>query len=901
MRINVQKSLNRDNRRLLRPTKLVIVIAALFFVSILLLGRFVSTSIAYTRLNDFTTQYRIELKSEVDINNLSQQDYERQRFAEIKKVVEQAEKSDQFSSYHLPQSVMLSFIPADKAGDNKQGINVQVDAAPSDPDLLGYHLKSGVWPTTDQQIVVPESITNFYKLKLGDKISLRKQAQNQLGERVLGTELNYEIVGISDYESDVFLYKGFAVTGKNFQQNFTGKEDLSSLVFPDYLYFNPSKNYNYSTLKQEFNLTKVQDLQQAIKEQLEVFTGERFFQNPIVLLGLVFVAIAITVSCMVIANTFQVLVAQQRKTFALLRAISASPRQIYRIVLREGFRLGLIWSIIGSLIPYIVARIIAVLRPEFSAVPQLSYVSWSIVIITAATVLSVLGPAKLTNKVRPIEALHPWELAVKPQKLKKMGRGLLIFVIICLLLVVLVMAHILIYDYHDLTVKSNNEFILMTRFLLGLLASILLFIGISISTRYWLSKVLKRVGDLLSKGRPSMAIAAANIQTNPRRVGVIGTSLIIGITLLTALATGSGMVTSFYKNFIEKLTPIDIEIRDDRPEAPDNIAELIEDNKDIVLGSAAVERTEMFLSVDQSADFIKSDNNQSSGDPNYGAQISVAVGSSEELSAASKVTFPHMEAGALYCNDTTFNYIKDNAGSSNFASGDEINLEYEIGEHKLQHIRVKVVHEPSLNNLTHDFGVRAWTVKEALPTKGSEINHSWWLRIDDKAKSIRVEQIVNSLSNNNYTTSGSLLIGRIINRAVFFISILIGGLILVSLLIALIGVSNNMILSVIQRREEIASLRIIGMTKRQLRRSIFCEAALICVVTVMIGLIIGWGFGAFGYMLLLGQIFGMSTLTFNYWLIPVSLLIGFLSAWIASVMPVRRALKLSPVEALLDD
>src|SRR5690606_17735516 len=65
----------------------------------------------------------------------------------------------------------------------------------------------------------------------------------------------------------------------------------------------------------------------------------------VVMLG--FAAVALSVAGLVIANTFQVLVAQRARTLALLRCVGAGTGQVYRTVLLEAAAVGLVSSVLG--------------------------------------------------------------------------------------------------------------------------------------------------------------------------------------------------------------------------------------------------------------------------------------------------------------------------------------------------------------------------------------------------------------------------------------------------------------------------------------------------------------------------------------------------------------------------
>ena len=82
-------------------------------------------------------------------------------------------------------------------------------------------------------------------------------------------------------------------------------------------------------------------------------------------------------------------------------------------------------------------------------------------------------------------------------------------------------------------------------------------------------------------------------------------------------------------------------------------------------------------------------------------------------------------------------------------------------------------------------------------------------------------------------------IGDQVNTLLFLIYALLG----VSVLISLFGIVNTLLLSVYERTREIGMLRAIGMTRRQLRRTIRFESAITAVIGSLLGLVIGVAFG----------------------------------------------------------
>jgi len=123
----------------------------------------------------------------------------------------------------------------------------------------------------------------------------------------------------------------------------------------------------------------------------------------------------------------------------------------------------------------------------------------------------------------------------------------------------------------------------------------------------------------------------------------------------------------------------------------------------------------------------------------------------------------------------------------------------------------------------------------------------------------------------------------------------------VAVLIALIGVSNTLGLSVMERTRESALLRALGLQARSLRVMLMIEAVQVALVGVVVGVLAG---GFFGWLAVssLGRSGDLAEVRFAVD-VPQTLgmvAIAVLAAALASVLPGRRAAKASPTEALAD-
>ena len=119
-----------------------------------------------------------------------------------------------------------------------------------------------------------------------------------------------------------------------------------------------------------------------------------------------------------------------------------------------------------------------------------------------------------------------------------------------------------------------------------------------------------------------------------------------------------------------------------------------------------------------------------------------------------------------------------------------------------------------------------------------------------------------------------------------------------SAVIAAVGVVNALALGVLQRRRELGLLRVLGLTGAQVRRMIVTEAVQMVVAAVLTGLVLGVVYGWIGGQTLLGSL-GSPIVPVMPPRTIVVVVVGALAlAVVATVAPVRRAMRVPPTEAL---
>ena len=136
----------------------------------------------------------------------------------------------------------------------------------------------------------------------------------------------------------------------------------------------------------------------------------------------------------------------------------------------------------------------------------------------------------------------------------------------------------------------------------------------------------------------------------------------------------------------------------------------------------------------------------------------------------------------------------------------------------------------------------------------------------------------------------------VVANAVTFFSVLLG----FSVLIAIVGVINNLSLSVLQRTREIGLLRAVGLSRSAVRATIRAEATQLTVAATTVGVVLGIGYGWAGALSLLSAIDGVGFFppAIPWTVLLATAVVARLVVVVASLVPARRATRISPTTAL---
>ena len=142
-------------------------------------------------------------------------------------------------------------------------------------------------------------------------------------------------------------------------------------------------------------------------------------------------------------------------------------------------------------------------------------------------------------------------------------------------------------------------------------------------------------------------------------------------------------------------------------------------------------------------------------------------------------------------------------------------------------------------------------------------------------------------------------IGGAISDALARIFGLFDALAIVAVLIATLGVVNTLTMNVIERVREIGLLRAVGMTRRQVWRSVAVEAGILGLAGAILGIVVGLAVGAAMVLLAGGRLDVEAGVPWPT--VGLTLILGVVVAMLAAAYPAYLASRLSIVRAVRYD
>lgn len=909
---SITVKLMKKSARMLIPAGIAILIGTAFIAATFLFGNAMNDSLArQTTAQLGGANYVISVDSSEGLNEQERNDIYTRTVNDFQ--LDRIRATEGVKDVRVESSSSVTV-----ANGDKHASSYAITTA-AQRDLLPVSIIQGDQPVDSNEIALTKSVADQLGVKVGDSVTVNSRTAQAVASTGYGSAGNdtaadsgmtVRVVGITEDPNGAYAYYGGAsVLSDNVITAMNGIDDFGKLnVYLVYLNIDDADQPSAdATVKQIDKLLPKHFTVQsrAAMEEESIKSVSKGDTSITTIFLLSFGILAMLVAALVIANTFQVLVAQRRRTLALLRTIGANKGQLYVSVLFEAGLLGLIASMLGvGLGIGLMAALCQSGLMKATGMTMRLVLSWPAFVVPIAfgvvmTVIASLGSARSATAVTPLEALRPIELTDtrRAGKIRAILAGLLVLVGIGLAA----------FSAWQMNEKiAGHDSLADKQYPMVLLAAIagcaLIFLGLVLSAAFWLPVLMRGVGALVAFAGPSAKVAHANIQKNPRRVAATGAALLIGVTLVSTIATGAASAKQTMNEALTTRYSVDMIAAgaDMTSKQADEVAKIkgIKDSiyaptrmmsmkdangKDLnvlIVGVDGVDALRKVVRADLSGVTI-------SGDSVLMPKYSAATG--KDIPLGKSVTFTSDVSGSQ-------------TGTADAAASD---TENDGGQSDGVQTLTLAPQKVDYRRISANYAAVAFVDAGHFTNGDVKANgHIMLMRIDAESAGTTLNDIFTNVQNAFSASADIDVSGPVAARTQWETMIngmmaLLVGLIAVAVLIALVGVANTLSLSVIERTRESATLRAIGMTRGQLRRSLAVEALLLSLVSGVVGVALGTLFGWLGsYMVF--SLYGDTVFPFEWTTNGAVLGVAALAALLASVAPARRAVKTPPVEALAE-
>jgi putative ABC transport system permease protein len=718
------------------------------------------------------------------------------------------------------------------------------------PALNPYRIVSGRAPLAAGQIAVDQETANSKHWSLGTSLDLATAS---------GTR-RATVVGISRYgqrasstaNGDILISRpdAFSQLGAGQQLYDTIYVQARSGVTEDQLVANLSK-----AIGTQYTVQTGDDLRtQAAADTaaLVSFIGTALQ---------IFAWIALGVSVLIIYNTFSIVVAQRVREFALLRALGAQGPQVRHAVWVEAIVVGLVASAIGVVVGVglflLLLAVVPILKNITSSggvglVISPTSVIEVLIVGLVVTLVSATVPAFRAARTRPMEALR---IALVDQSGTSRLRGIIGLVTIGLGAVVLL---------GGMAAKQG---------LLVALGPILLFLGTLIAGPVLARGFASAVGAVLGRfGMPSR-LAVSNTRRNPSRTATTANALVIGMFLVVFVTAAGGAIRDYAVNALSQFSTADLTVSSSSSGLSPTLQRRIHATAGI---QSAVP---IYGGIGR---LVGSDENRLSS--------RVSAADPEQVANELKVKSDTGDLATLADDEIAVPLPPGNARRrAGPPPGSTVTVVFKNGVTKT--FKVAVETEFSLDITSDLVSTRAAQAADPdlLPTTMAIIVKPG--QLDSVKNRLDQETAAYSTVSVNPGNEIALLIKSFFNAIISSVNALLA----FAIAIAVFGIVNTLILSVTERTPEIGLLRSVGMSRRQLQRTIRSES----VILAADGTVLGMVFGLFVAWAVTQPLFtGSQSFSWPWRELGVIALIGLAIGLLASLIPAWRAARIDILDAV---
>lgn len=718
--------------------------------------------------------------------------------------------------------------------------------------VAGVTLKDGRAPSGGGEAVIDKATADRVGYEVGDEISVVFDT----GQR------SFEIVGLVGLGNA----DGFGGATITLVDPATAAEVFDAAGEFDVIDLQVIEGTDVATVRAAVN--------EVLPDRTEVVTGQEVAEetagsiNDIIdAFGtglLVFAFVTAFVSSFIINNIFGITIGQRLRELALLRAVGANSSQVQRLVIVEALIVSVVATIAGIFGGLVVAKgLIGFFNAAgagFPATPlqmQLRTIVIGAIVGIGITLLSVVIPARRASRIPPVAAMHPEIGFSAISANKRLAAGSMVTVVGAVAFLV------------GMLIRPGGSIALI---LLGGGGGLAVFLGISSLSATVARPVVGVLGRPVRKVfKVPGTLAVDNAQRSPRRTARTASALMIGVALVSAAAVFASSLRDTFTATLSQTITADYIIADNQSQLPlpASVAETLNEVPEL---SAVSPFRVLFAAIE---------------------------GEDEQLAAIDPVGFPDLAdlgvvegdySGLIGGNGIV---VQDQqAEELGLELGDTIDLVYQ--NEREGTVTVSGIFSDA--SLPFQWYISLDTLRSAIDQDSGDFFVLARVAegLNPDAAKPAVAEAISAFPQAEVQTNAEFRSSQEdqINQLLAVIT----GLLSMAMIIAVIGIAITLALSVFERTREIGLLRAVGMSRRQLKRSIRWEAVLVSVFGAVVGVVVGLFLGITLSIAVPDNI--IDRITFPWFNIVTILIAAVFAGLLAAWWPARKGARMNVLEAI---
>jgi putative ABC transport system permease protein len=580
---------------------------------------------------------------------------------------------------------------------------------------------------------------------------------------------------------------------------------------------------------------------------------------------LAFGGVALFVGAFVIANSLSITIAQRTREFATLRTLGAARRQVLRAVLLEAIVMGAVASVIGLFLGLALAKGLFKLFDTVGfTLPNngLTFETRTIVVALVVGILVTLGaslrPAFRATRVPPIAAVREGATLPVSRFHRYRGVGAAVVAVIGLLA--------LLYGLFGSGLGTTQILIWMG------VGALLVFVGVALFSSHLVVPMAHALGWPATRvGGAAGTLARDNAQRNPDRTASTAAALMIGLALVTLVATLAAGIIGTFNSAVDDLARgqfYAITAQNNFSSMPVSVAR----------AAARAPGLETIASVRAGDAYVFGrTHNLTAVDPTIGRVINL------KWKDGSQAVLSSLGATGAFVDDGF-------AKQHHLAVGSQFAVLTPNGDRLLVHLN-GIFKPPAGGSPFGPVTISASTFDRHYSQPSNLFTFVTMKGGVSDANTQALETTLKGFPNAKVADGAQFKMDQVsgLKSVLNILYVLLA----LSVLVSLFGIVNTLVLTVFERTRELGMLRAIGMTRRQVRRMIRHES----VITSLIGGVIGILLGLLLAALLIARVKDIN-FVMPWGQVVVFLVAAIVVGVVAAIFPARRAARLNPLQAL---